>query len=314
MRKDTRYYWRLAEALAESISPAGLPLDSFSWATEEAISHANGTLETLLGQAPPHYFAAFLLLWRNEGYRTYSLDTPHCVALLEADPRGLSEETCRLPNSAFAIELPAKTGLEWQGANEVRPATHIFCGVHGRNQLYLQIETKDSVLVDTSDTGATPLEWATGEDSGVEALFDGAFHSDVPSLAKKAIFGSRRLVANLCGMLTTKTATTEPLAAPPRSRKRRHSPEQRLPPSWRITSATIIAHPTASGLAHNGASSATDLQQGSQHRVRGHWRWQACGRNREARRLTWIRPHWRGPGDGEAKTATQMPKTDDEQR
>jgi hypothetical protein len=58
-----------------------------------------------------------------------------------------------------------------------------------------------------------------------------------------------------------------------------------------------------------GARFATDASGGAEregavvrHLVRGHWRWQVCGKGRAERRLMWIRPHWRG------EDAPEMPR------
>lgn len=55
-----------------------------------------------------------------------------------------------------------------------------------------------------------------------------------------------------------------------------------------------------------GGRFATDASAGGEregalvrHLVRGHWRWQVCGKGRLERRLMWIRPHWRGDEQNE---------------
>ena len=42
--------------------------------------------------------------------------------------------------------------------------------------------------------------------------------------------------------------------------------------------------------------------------VRGHWRWQACGKGRKDRRLTWISPHVKGPEDAPLIEVEQVAK------
>src|SRR5690606_27549446 len=46
-----------------------------------------------------------------------------------------------------------------------------------------------------------------------------------------------------------------------------------------------------SGEEHEGG----DIHFGHRWVVRGHWRWQPCGPGRADRRLTWVRPHVKGP-------------------
>jgi len=51
------------------------------------------------------------------------------------------------------------------------------------------------------------------------------------------------------------------------------------------------------GFARQGmAGSASEGSEAAvvRHLVRGHWRWQVCGKGRAERRLIWIKPHWRG--------------------
>lgn len=72
------------------------------------------------------------------------------------------------------------------------------------------------------------------------------------------------------------------------NRKRAAKNKRALPPVIRLELAVSI--PT--GRTRNGGKVEV------RHLVRGHWRNQAVGPGRTARRKKWIRPHWRGPKDG----------------
>lgn len=61
-----------------------------------------------------------------------------------------------------------------------------------------------------------------------------------------------------------------------------------------------------------GGGEGVDDEDGPHHShrwvVRGHWRWQPCGPGRKDRRLTWVRPHIKGPDDAPLIEIDQVAK------
>lgn len=106
----------------------------------------------------------------------------------------------------------------------------------------------------------------------------------------------RAIVTGVCAYASIASAARYSTRGSPKDPQGRRTG----PPDYSATTVLLVAnpvHPETRRLLYNALAEycATGRKLAVQYVVRGHWRWQAYGRARADRRLTWIQPYWKGP-------------------
>jgi hypothetical protein len=107
------------------------------------------------------------------------------------------------------------------------------------------------------------------------------------------------VAANLCFYILSASGQQEASAKPPSPGLKRRAGKT-WPRCWALGKSVPIDPRLDEAL--DGGPSTGKAKLKFKHIVRGHWRNQACGKDRLERRVIWIQPYWKGPDVEEAWT------------
>ena len=226
-----------------------------------------------------------LLAWQESGCQTFSLkedalDLLACTAapdLNELAPMTgyMTDEECRdhwtIPYPAFAIELPYATSTPVAGGGREYFSVAVAMP-------FANVETKKA---DWS------LTYLTTEDVANKCI----------SMANgtSAING---LLTNLCLFINeggNKTKSSKRIGYDKAAKKANTKVN-----IWNVSMTTSIPIGIARPYIESGDAPPSTFRIGKRFMVRGHWRNQPCGPGNAERVRRWIKPHLKGPEDGEA--------------
>lgn len=265
--------------------------------------------------------------WGDIGRPTFVLSHGLAASLLLTDCSGVGVSEVQMPFDAFALKLPHPDPfLVFDGLNGTRDvADTVRVGLWlqpltGADYTDLVEQTEEDghmMCRVRPDISLVPVLWVSAqgatcdlqrelpitEDTDAEGLLgvkrgavDNWFgvHPRTPQdiACSKAM---SRLVVNFCLYLSDLRVRGEwsPASASVNV-KRKPKNRDRV---WRLRA--IKLQPEVIKMAHENGSGDPKWKLEARFVVRGHWRNQACGPASSERRRQWIRPHWKGPKEGE---------------
>jgi hypothetical protein len=312
--------WRLNEQ--------GDPGPEMAWGQYAAYKNRNNNpLMNLVGQPGGVELGTivhFHLRWALLQYPVFSLSHGLTAKLLLTDCSGIRFDEIKWPFNAFVVQLPGPEPFIVYSDDEGKEVTANFVSLH----TYTQAPLKSSTVFDRGSfesviRAQTELCWrfclwnpinsvtirkqypAPKRQEDLQALiFDSEFNElpllpirqfPVDELANAAMV---RLMLNFSLYLDDLRVTEKWNEEKADNEKHIKRHEGKVLRKWNV-GREIKLSPEIRALSHSKAVSDPAWKLRSRFLVRGHWRNQPFGVQKEQRRRQWIEPFWKGPQEGE---------------
>lgn len=248
------------------------------------------------------------LNWRQQLYPRFDVSHKLHGPLLETQLRGARKEDLRLPFDAFFVTLPEPIN-GWRRAM----VGYVPKSEKGQDGL---VATFWSAVVPDTEIGSREVEAATIQEAPEESddirewlrrqvdsgkrrveylLRDGGIKRDVVGDPDRSTGSAMEYLCNVLVLINNGCAQEVAAATAAAKAGMRKGKCRDI---HCVLGHSIRLSPQAAALGkmkRRGARCGYRIS--SRFIVRGHWRNQACGKDRLDRRRIWIQPYWKGPAD-----------------
>jgi hypothetical protein len=245
------------------------------------------------------------IAWDRCGRNVFDLSPDFVAAMLMTDPSAIVGDV-RLPFPAVLVTIPSGFATGNEGGHYTK--VHVLERSYGDGSRVIVVQATDGACCLVSSIRTAGLTWDV-----VERSFDDD-GTPMPGYARvdgEADDTAQRTVARIVfGLLGYMGAVKDAATRREVQRKPKRAPTAKPPPTvahWDV-GRTIKIDPRLVQAARGGSR---EVALRIKHRfiVRGHYRNQAHGPGRSERRMQWIAPFWKGPGEGAQIVHTYKPMT-----
>lgn len=243
------------------------------------------------------------LRWAELGMPTFNLTEDLAANLLLTDCSALYGCDIILPFEAFAIKVPSGLISYLGYDDEEVPIDHVV--VHR----YSTSDGDQVFMAAQAASGHPPLFRVSDmfkDDEKIKSFIQAAERAEgnlcedglsYEEKDKEAMGSIARLIVNLAvyisGMKERGEWADNPVD-PKVAKSRRKKGKKPLPKEWRL-GGSIKLDPNLRMAARSSSQRSAEWRMIARHMVRGHYKRQAYGPQRELRKVVKIEPYWRGP-------------------